>query len=140
MKEQKEYTYKQFTEMFVHPAISLLSSRIELRISEEMRKVLQLPDQVQTWDWYLYQNYIELRIFGCELAPYKLPKFLPMRIFALEYIRQMLNMDEIHFVAAKKKSQFKIKTQIGPFICNSRATGEEADKLFKEMQFSLSFT
>ena len=49
-------------------------------------------------------------------------------------------MDEIHFVAAKKKSQFKIKTQIGPFICNSRAVGEEVDKLLKEMHFNLSFT
>ena len=45
----------------------------------------------------------------------------------------MLNMDEFHFVAAKKKSQFKIKTQIGPFICNSKAAGEEADKLLQEM-------
>ena len=53
----------------------------------------------------------------------------------------MINMDEIHFVAAKKKSQFKTKTQIGPFICNSKATREEVDKLdLKEMQFSLSFT
>ena len=63
-----------------------------------------------------------------------------MRIFALEYIRQMLNMDEIHFVAAKKKSQFKIKNQIGPFICNSRVAREEADKLLREMQFNLNFT
>lgn len=45
----------------------------------------------------------------------------------------MPNMDEIHFVAAKKKSQFKTKTQIGTFICNNRAAGEEADKLLEEM-------
>lgn len=85
--------------MFVHPVISLLSSRIGPRINEDIRKVLQLSNQVQTRDWYLYQNYTKLRIFECELAPYKLPKFLPMRIFSLEYIRKMLNMDEIHFVA-----------------------------------------
>ena len=52
----------------------------------------------------------------------------------------MINMDEIHFVVAKKRSQFKIKTQVGPFICNSRVAREEADKLLKEKQFSLSFT
>lgn len=69
-----------------------------------------MSDQVQIGDWYLYENYTKIRIFGCKLPPYKLPKFLPMRIFSLEYIRQMINMDEIHFVAAKKKSQFKIKT------------------------------
>ena len=117
--------------MFIHPTLSLLSSRTKPRINEEIKKVLKLSDQVQTGDWNLYQNYIELWIFGCELAPYKLPKFLPMRIFALEYIKKMLNMDEIHFVAAKKKYQFKIKTQIGPFIFKNMAKGEEVDKLLK---------
>ena len=109
MKEKKEYTHKQFTEMFFHPTIGLLSSITEPRISEEIKRVLQMLDQVQIGDWYLYENYTEIRIFGCELPPYKLPKFIPMRIFSLEYIRQMINMDEIHFVAAKKKTQFKIK-------------------------------
>ena len=33
----------------------------------------------------------------------------------------------------------KIKGKIGPFICNSRVVGEEADKLFKEMKFNTSF-
>ena len=119
--------------MFVHPTLSLLINTLEPRILEEIRKILQLSNQVRTGDWYLYQNYKELRLFGCELSPYKLPKFLPMSIFSLEYISQMLRMDEIHFVAIKKKSQFKIKRQIGHFICNSRAVREEADKLLKEM-------
>jgi hypothetical protein len=47
--------------------------------------------------------------------------------------------DDIHFVAFKKKQQLRIKGQIGSFICNSRAAGEEANKLLKEMKFSLSF-
>ena len=51
-----------------------------------------------------------------------------------------MNADEVHFVAAKKKSQFKLKAQVGPFICNTRVVGEEVDKLLKEMKFSLSFS
>ena len=74
------------------------------------------------------------------MPPHKFPKYLPMRIFALEYIRKMIDSDEIHFVATKNKSQFRIKTQIGPFICNSRAAGEEADLLLKQMKFHLRFT
>jgi len=96
--------------MFVHPGMSLLSGTAEPIISEEMKSITQLIDQARIGDWYLYQNYTELRVYGCELAPYKLPKFLPMRIFAMEYIRHMINADEIHFVAAKKKSQFRIKS------------------------------
>jgi hypothetical protein len=33
----------------------------------------------------------------------------------------------------------KIKGKIGPFICNNRAVGEEADKLLKEMKLCTSF-
>lgn len=40
----------------------------------------------------------------------------------------------------KKKQQLRIKGQIGSFICNSRGTGEEADRLLKEMKFFVSFT
>ena len=65
----------------------------------------------------------------------KEPLPFPMRIFSLGYIRQMINVDEIHFVAAKKNSQFRIKSHIGPFICNSKVVGEEADKKLKEMKF-----
>ena len=52
----------------------------------------------------------------------------------------MIYADELHFVSANKKAQFKIKTQIGPFICNSRAAREEGEKILKEMGFSHSFT
>ena len=62
---------------------------------------------------------MEIKIFGCELAPYKLPRYVPVRVFALEYIRHIMNSDDIHFVSLKKKQQLRIKGQIGPFICNS---------------------
>ena len=65
------------------------------------------------------------------MAPYKLPKYLSLRIFSLKYIRKMIDADEVHFFSAKKKSQFKIKSQIGPFICNNRAARGEADKILK---------
>ena len=69
-----------------------------------------------------------------------MPKYLSIRIFALEYIRQMVNSDDIHFVSVKKKQQLKIKTQIGYFICNNRDAWEEADNLLKQMNFTQSFT
>jgi hypothetical protein len=51
----------------------------------------------------------------------------------------MINFDDIHFVAFKKKQQLRIKGQIGSFICNNRATGEEANKLLQEMKFKQIF-
>ena len=81
--------------------------------------ILHLLDLTKIGDWYLYQDHIEIKVYVCKLAPYKLPKYLPMRIFSLEYIRKMINLDEIHFVSLKKKKQLRIKGKIGSFICNS---------------------
>ena len=52
----------------------------------------------------------------------------------------MLNMDEIHFVSNKKKSQFKIKAQVGPYIVNTRAAAKEVEAILKKMKFKTSFT
>ena len=62
-----------------------------------------------------------------------------MRIFALEYFRQIINLDEVNFLAARKKTQFKMKNQFGPFICNNREAGPKADKILQDMKFRNNF-
>jgi len=109
------------------------------RISLETKRVLQLSKQSKVGDRYLYQNHTEIRIYGCQLAPYKLPKYLPMRLFALEYYRQIMKSDEINFVLTNKISQFKVKNQLVHFICNSREAGKEADQILQQMKFQKSF-
>jgi hypothetical protein len=42
-------------------------------------------------------------------------------------------------VSFKKKHQLRIKSQIGSFIWNKRAAGEEAKNILKEMNFGLCF-
>jgi hypothetical protein len=134
-----EYHFTTFIDQFYHPVVSMLSGMPEPRINDEVQRILHLSDNVKTGDWYLCQNHTEIRVFECELEPYKLPRYVPVRIFALEYIRQIMNSDHIHFVSLKKKQQLRIKGQIGSFICNSRGAGEEADRMLKEMKFSTSF-
>ena len=87
----------------------MLSGRPELRINEEIQRILHLSDLAKFGDWYLYQNHTEIKVYGCELAPYKFPKYLPVRIFFLECIRQMINSDDIHFISLKKKQHMRIK-------------------------------
>lgn len=50
-----------------------------------------------------------------------------------------MNMDELHFISGKRRSQFKIKAQVGSFICNTRSVGLEADAILKHMGFQPSF-
>ena len=52
-----------------------------------------------------------------------------MRLFALEYFRQFIQVDLIHFCDAKKKAQLKIINQLGPFIFNKREAWKEADNI-----------
>jgi type IV secretory pathway TrbF-like protein len=52
----------------------------------------------------------------------------------------MVKSDGIHFIAAKKNQQLRIKTQIGHFICNIRSVGEEVDNLLKQMRFIQIYT
>ena len=74
------------------------------RIIQEIKRVLQFSKQIKVIDWYLYQSHTEIIIYGCQLAPYKLPKYVPMRLFSLEYYRQIRNFDEFNFVLAKKRT------------------------------------
>ena len=109
------------------------------RISDEIKRVLQLSEQIRAGDWYLYQNHTEIRVYGTTLIPYKLPKYLPMRLFSLEYIRHILNLYSVIFLASKNKTQFKLKNQVGPFICSDREAGIEAENEFSEYKFNKIF-
>jgi hypothetical protein len=134
-----DFSFKEFIDQFYHPVVSMLGGRPEPRINDEVQRILHLSDNIKTRDWYLYQNYTKIRVYGWELAPYKLPKYLPVRIFSLEYIRQIINSDDIHFVSLKKKQQLRFKGSIGSFICNNHGAREEADRMLREMNFFMSF-
>lgn len=123
------YTYNDFIDWFVHPVTTLLIGVPPLRITGDMKKILQLFKQYRIGDWYLYQNYTEIKMYGCQLCPFKLPKYVPMRLFALEYFRQLINVDLFHFCSTKKKAQLRIKNQLGPFVINFRDTWKEAKKI-----------
>jgi len=62
-----------------------------------------------------------------------------MRLFALEYYRQMINPDEIHFVRTKKKVQLRIKDHLGPSICNNREARQRANEILQELKLKQSF-
>ena len=77
-RNSTEFSFKQFIDFFYHPVVSMLSGRPEPRINEEIQRVLHLSDIAKTEDSFLYQNHTEIRVYGCELAPYKFPKYVPI--------------------------------------------------------------
>jgi hypothetical protein len=44
-----------------------------------------------------------IRIYGCELEPYQLPIYILLHLFALEFCRERLVVDQLHFVSKSKK-------------------------------------
>jgi len=106
---ESPYTYLDFIDSFDRLMMTMLKGSPPPKVSGEIKMVLQFSKQSKVGDWYLYQNHTEIRIYGCELAQYKLPKYIPMRLFSREYSRKTRNYDEIKFVSAMKISQFKLK-------------------------------
>lgn len=126
------YTYCEFIDWFIHLASTVLIGASPPRLSSDMRKILQLSKQHKIGDQYLYHNHTEIIIYGCELCPYKLTKYVPMRLFALQYFMQLINANLTHFYNVKKKAQLRIRNLLGPFIIKKREAREEADKIIGE--------
>lgn len=69
---------------------------------------------------------MEVSFYGVEIPTYRIPCFMPMRIFALEFIIQTMHMDQIHFIPARKGLLFKLPRTIGPFVVYDRQETKEA--------------
>ena len=108
------YSYCEFIDLFIYPAMSLVLSFPPPRLTDEMQKILQLSKSYSIRDSYFYQDHTVIRIYGCELAPYRLPKYVPMRLFALEYFRQFGNVDMIHFHRKKQEGTAENQAPIRP--------------------------
>ena len=134
------YTYCEFIDLFIHPAMAMLMSSPPPRLTDDMQRILQLSKAYSIGDWYFYQNHTVIRIYGCDLPPFRLPKYVPMRLFALEYFRQFGNADFVHFHSKNKKVQLKVRNQLGPFLYNKREEGwKEADLILETLKLQTSF-
>jgi hypothetical protein len=60
-------------------------------------------------------------MYGSEVKPFKLPSFLTMGGFAWEFIRQSIDVDDIHFIPRRKRTNFKTKREVVPFIVFNRS-------------------
>jgi hypothetical protein len=42
----------------------MLNNKTNPRVNEEVQRILHLLDLAKIGDWYLYQNHIEIRVYG----------------------------------------------------------------------------
>jgi len=69
-------------------------------------------------DWYLGSDYTVIRLYGTEATPYRLPRLLTPRLFMLEYVSQMVEVDNLHFVKSRKKGEIVFPIAMGGYAVN----------------------
>ena len=74
-------------------------------------------------------------IYGFEGEPFRLPKFTSRRLFALEYLRQRLNVENDNFLKNKKASTMKLNFTLEPFVVKSISTILVIDQILRSMSF-----
>ena len=72
--------------------------------------------------------------------PYILPAFLTPRIFALEFIRYKLIVENEHFINFRKYLEVKFPWVVGPFIIKSKDTVPVIESFLKDMGFQITTT
>jgi hypothetical protein len=137
-KKVQDPQFYDFVNMFMSQAYEIIYFQSPPRIFPEIHRMLQLSQDKRTCDWFLSENHTVIKVYGSELQPYLLPKFLTLRVFSLEFIRQHLNYDHVNFLANKKKTSFKLKKEVGPFIVKDKSTLQEVEERLKEMGLELT--
>jgi len=67
-------------------------------------------------DWFCFEDYTLIKVYGFEGEPFKLPKFTSRRLFALEFLRKRLIAEIDNFVKHKKASSLKFVFTLEPFV------------------------
>jgi hypothetical protein len=103
----------------------------------EFCSILQLSPQTRVDDWYFYWDCIAIQVYGCEFEPYLLPTNIPSKVFVLEYLRQRISFDHLHFISKNQKSSFAFPAQVFSFVVKSRSTLDTLNKMISSFGFKL---
>ena len=133
---QRNATLSFFTfSSTVVPAIYRLIFGVPMpRIGEELKAFLQNP-RGPVGDWFCFGDYTLLRIYGFEGEPFRLPKFIGKRLFALEFLRQRLAIENDNFIKHKKASALKFVFTMEPFVVKLVLVANVLDQVLKSMGF-----
>ena len=130
-KEENEAGLFEFADHFMSTAYKILNGTLPPCFLPKAQEFLQLRPNCKFGYWFVFEDYSEIRLYGVSIEPYRLPTFVPMRFFALEFIRQSLNVDQVHFLPMKKGLMYKLPMNVGPFVVNTRQAFDEVSKILE---------
>ena len=91
-----------FVNTFAAKVCTLLFETTCPRVTLELQECLHPPIEDWIGDWFLFENYTVIRVYGFDRPPYKLPTFLIPRIFAMEIIRKRFHTNLQNFCSRSK--------------------------------------
>lgn len=112
----------------------LIFGSFMLRISKDLKLLLQNPMET-VGDWFCFENYIVIKVYGFEREPFRLPRFISRSLFALEFLRQRLVAENDNFIKQKKVSSMKFNFTLEPFMVKSVSAISVIDQIMKCMSF-----
>ena len=81
--------------------------------------------------------FIIIRLYGTYSTPHIFPKLLTPRVFVLEYISEMVEMDGIHFMRTKKKTKLNFPISTGGYVTNDKRCIKDSPKALKQINLPL---
>ena len=83
---------------------------------------------------------LTIRMYGLESPPYILLRLITPRIFALEYVKYLVKVHEVHFLKYMKKQRMTLLIVMGGYAINDKKGSKEAIKILEKLVFSLELT
>ena len=84
--------------------------------------------------------FIIIRLYGTYSTPHIFPKLLTPRVFVLKYISEKVEMDEIHFMRNKKKTNLNFPMSMGGYVKNDKICIKDSLEALKQINPPLDQT
>ena len=110
------------------------------RMPQLIKSYLHLGEATKRGDWYLQEDYIVIRLCGIKSTPHKLPKLLTPNTFFLEYVSQMIEVDNIHYLQSKKKARIVFPISMGGYLINHKRGIMTVLQIIKNLSLPLDST
>lgn len=104
----------------MYVAFLVILGKYPKRIPIDTMTYLYLGPQHKNGDWFLGLEFTIIRMYCTTSTSCRFPKFLTQRIFALEYIRQWVEIDEIYFFRYRKKGNIPFPIMMGGYAINNK--------------------
>ena len=84
--------------------------------------------------------FIIIRLYGTYSTPQIFPNLLTTRVFILEYISEMVDMDDIHFMRTMKKTKLNFPMSMGGYVTNDKRCIKDSLEALKQINLPLDQT